>query len=131
VGTFKDQCHSKLDNQKNTCCLVPNAMAGQFDTDICEDEPVPTDDEQYKQSIINEYGIRYNPMSVASPSESRAKTFKIINGQLQINKRKSSEQVSPGSKYTVLKSERVPKKQKFVLKDGQCARTCSTVHYHY
>ncbi|XP_060875939.1 zinc finger protein 436-like [Metopolophium dirhodum] len=73
VGTCKDQRHSKLGNQKITCCLVPNAIAGQFDT----------------------------------------------------------EQVSPGSKYTDLKSELIPKMQCFVLKDGECARTCSTALYYY
>ncbi|XP_029345798.1 uncharacterized protein LOC100570994 [Acyrthosiphon pisum] len=102
----KYQRRSKFDNQKNTRCLVSNAMAGQFDTDICEDESVPTVDKQYIQSIINEDDMRYNPMSVASPK-------------------------SPGSKYTVVKSEHVPKKQSFVLKDGECTRTCSTVLYYY
>jgi len=106
-------------------------MAGQFDRDICEDEPVPTDDEQYIQSIKNEDDMHYSPIFVASPSESQAKRFKIVGGKLQKNEQKSPKQVSYRSKYTVFKSELIPKKQQFVLKDGECTRTCSTVLYYH
>jgi len=77
-------------------------MAGQFDTEQVS------------------YGSKYtDPKS------------ELIPKKLQKNKRKSSEQVLPGSKYIVLKSKNVPKEQTFLLKDGYCARTCSTVADFY
>lgn len=106
-------------------------MTGQFHTDICEIEPVPTDDEQYIQPVINEDDMCYNPMSVASPSDFQAKTFKTVNGKLHRNEQIFSEQASYISKYPVLNSELVPKKKNFVLKNGECARTCSTLFYYY
>lgn len=106
-------------------------MAEQFHTDICEDEPVPTDDEQYIQPVINEDDMCYNPMSVASPSDFQAKTFKTVNGKLHRNEQNLSEQVSYRSKYPVLNSELIPKKKSYVLKNGECARTSSILFYYY
>lgn len=105
-------------------------MSGQSDTESCEDEPMPTVDEQAVQSIMDEDDMPYSPIAEASPSKSPVQTFKIVNGRLVKNEPKSSKQVSHGSKYAVPKAEPLPKKHSFVLKDGECTRTCPTVFYY-
>lgn len=109
-------------------------MSGQSDTDSCEDEPMPTVEEQAVQSIMEEDNLPYNSKPVASPSKSPVKTYKIVNGKLVKNdqkssKQSSSKQVSYGSKH-VTKPEPLPKKPTFILKDGECTRTCPTVFYY-
>lgn len=104
-------------------------MSGQSDTESCEDEPMPSVDEQAVQSIINQDDLSYSPTSSASPSKSPVKTFKVVNGKLVKNEQKSSKQVSYGSK-PVPKSEPIPKKQCYVLKEGECTRTSATVLYY-
>lgn len=123
-----------MGNRKDTWCLVEKVftvMSGQSDTESCEDEPMPTAEEQAVQSIIEQDDPPYIPPASTSPSPTKSpvKTYKIVNGKLVKNEQKS-KQVSHGSKYTVTKSEPVPKKQSFVLKEGQCSRTCSTVIYY-
>lgn len=105
-------------------------MSGQSDTESCEDEPMPTVDEQAVQSIMDQDDLSYSSTSVASPSKSPVKSFKIVNGRLVKNEPKSSKQVPYGTRSTVPKSESLPKKQCFVLKDGECTRTCATVLYY-
>lgn len=103
-------------------------MSGQSDTESCEDELMPTPDEQAVQSIMDVDDLPFIPPSV-SPNKSPVKTYKIVNGKLLKDEHKSSKQVSYESKHAVIKSESVPKKHRFVLKDGECTRTCSTVLY--
>lgn len=135
VGPRKYKRRSKLGNRKDTWCLVEKVftvVSGQSDTESCEDEPMPTVDEQAVQSIMEEDRdvSPYNNIPDASPSRSPVQSYKIVNGKLVKNEPKSSsKQVSYGSKYSAVKSETVPKKN-FVLKDGECTRTCSTVIYY-
>lgn len=105
-------------------------MSGQSDTDSCEDIALPTAEEQAVQSIMDHNDMSYSSIPKASPSKSPVKTFKIINGKLVKNDPKSSTKHVPGSKYSNAKLESLPKKQTFVLKDGECTRTCSTVLYY-
>jgi hypothetical protein len=108
-------------------------MSGQSDTESCEDEPMPTVEEQAVQSIIEQDDMPYNPPTIAPPSppsKSPVKTYKIVNGRLVKSEQKSSKQSSSESKHTVPKAESIPKKHSFVLKDGECTRTCSTVLYY-
>jgi len=109
-------------------------MSDQSDTESCEDEPISTVEEQAIQSIIDQnIDLPYIPIPEASPSPTKSpvKTFKIVNGKLVKNEQKVSKQPSQGSKYTACKQEPVPKKQSFVLKDGECTRTCPTVLYYF
>lgn len=115
-----------MGNRKNTWCLVEKVftvLSGQSDTESCEDELMPTVEEQAVQSIMED-DTKYCPL--ASPSKSPVKTYKIVNGKLVKHDQKSSKQVSSGSKYPIIKSEPFSKKHNFVLKDGECTRTCST-----
>lgn len=105
-------------------------MSGQSDTESCEDELMPTADEQAVQSIMDVDNLPFIPPPVVSPNKSPVKTYKIVNGKLLKDEYKSSKQVSYRSKNSVIKSESVPKKHRFVLKDGECTRTCSTVLYY-
>jgi len=134
VGPRKYKRRSKLGNRKDTWCLVEKVftvMSGQSDTESCEDEPMPTVEEQAVQSIMEQDDIPYNPPAIASPpSKSPVKTYKIVNGKLLKSEQKSSKQVSCEAKHTIPKLEPVPKKHSFVLKDGECTRTCSTVLYY-
>lgn len=112
---------------------VYTVVSGQSDTESCEDEPMPTVDEQAVQSIMEQDQDEspYNNTPEASPSRSPVKSYKIVNGKLVKNDQKSSsKQVSYGSKYSSVKSEPVPKKNCFVLKEGECTRTCATVIYY-
>lgn len=129
-----------MGNRKNTWCLVEkvfSVLSGQSDTESCEDEPTvellpPTVEEEEAeavQSIMEEDdNTEYCPMP--SPSKSPIKSYKIVNGKLLKHEQKSSKQVSSGSKYPSNKSESISKKQSFVLKDGECTRTCPTVFYY-
>ncbi|XP_025417883.1 zinc finger protein 569 isoform X2 [Sipha flava] len=132
VGPRKYKRRSKLGNRKNTWCLVEKVftvLSGQSDTESCEDELMPTVEEQAVQSIMeDDDDTTYCP--VTSPSKSPVKTFKIVNGKLVKHDQKSPKQVSSESKYPIIKSESFSKKQSFVLKDGECARTCPTVLYY-
>lgn len=134
VGPRKYKRRSKLGNRKDTWCLVEKVftvMSGQSDTESCEDEPMPTVEEQAVQSIMEQNDMPYDPPTIASPpSKSPVKTYKIVNGKLLKSEQKSSKQVSCESKHTIPKLEPVPKKHCFVLKDGECTRTCSTVLYY-
>jgi len=106
-------------------------MSGQSDTESCEDEPIPTAEEQAVQSIMEQDDISYDPPPVASPpKKSPVKTYKLVNGRLMRTEPKASKQVSNESKNPVPKAEPIPKKHNFVLKDGECTRTCSTVLYY-
>lgn len=132
VGPRKYKRRSKLGNCKDTWCLVEKVftvMSGQSETESCEDEPMATAEEQAVQSIIDQDELSYNSKPMVSPSKCPVKTFNIVNGKLVKNDQKSFKQVSLGSKY-ILKPDPVPKKQMFVLKDGECTRTCSTVLYY-
>lgn len=123
-----------MGNRKNTWCLVEKVftvLSGQSDTESCEDEPTPTPtaEEQAVQSIMEEEDdVKYR--SETSPSKSPVKTYKIVNGKLVKHELKTSKQVTSASKYPTTKPDPLPKKQSFVLKDGECTRTCSTVFYY-
>lgn len=104
-------------------------MSGQSDTESCEDEPMTTVEDQVVQSITNQDNLSYTTKSMVISSKSPIKSYKIINGKLVRNEQKSFKPMQIGSKY-VMKSEPVSKKQTFVLKDGECTRTCSTVFYY-
>lgn len=101
-------------------------MSGQSDTESCEDEQMP--DEQAVQSIMRVDDIPF--ITSASLDNSPVKTYKIVNGKLLKDEQKISKQVSYGSKQAVLKAEPVPKRQRFVVKEGECTRTCPTVMYY-
>lgn len=103
-------------------------MSGQSDTESCEDELMNTVDEQAVQSIMDVDDIPFIPPSSVSPNKSPVKTYKIVNGKLLKDEHKSSKHY--GSKNTVIKSGSVPKRPRFVLKDGECTRTCSTALYY-
>jgi len=119
----KYQCFGKIGNEKNTWSSVSKVILGQFDTDSCKDKPILISDEQSLRSTMIQDDMSYN-LSVTGPSESQAKPYKICN-----NKFEKSEQNSYGSKYAILKSELIPIKRSFVLKDGECTRTSPTVQY--
>jgi len=99
-------------------------------TESCEDVPIPTAKEQNVQPIMNQDDMRYNIMSVASPSESIINTYTNVNLKLKKYEHSSNKQLSYGSKYAVSESEFIPKKDSVVIKDGECTRTCSVVHYN-
>jgi len=105
-------------------------MSGQSDTESCEDEPIPTAEEQAVQSIMEHDDMPYDPPSVASPPKRPVKTYKLVNGRLVRTESKAPKQVTNEPKNEVVKSESIPKKHCFVLKDGECTRTCSTVLYY-
>jgi len=106
-------------------------MSGQSDTESCEDEPIPTAEEQAVQSIMEQDDMSYDPPSVASPPKRPpVKTYKVVNGRIVRTESKASKQVSIEPKIEVSKSEPIQKKHSFVLKDGECTRTCSTVLYY-
>lgn len=117
-----------MGNRKDTWCLVEKVFSvpsGQSETESCEDEPMPTAEEKAVQSIMEEDDY-LRPVASASKS-SPVKTYRIVNGsKLVKNDQKPSKQVS----YVISKPESLPKKQSFVLKDGECTRTCSTVFYY-
>lgn len=105
------------------------------DTESCEDEPIPTAEEQAVQSIIEQDDTPYDPPTVPSPpKKSSVKTYKLVNGRLMKTEPKVTKQVSNESRAVsnvVPKSEHIPKKHSFVLKDGECTRTCSTAVLYY
>lgn len=108
-------------------------MSGQSDTESCEDEPLSTVEEQAVHSIMDQDDMSYNSPTSAnsSPTKSPVKTYKIVNGKLIKNEHKSSKQVPHEPKYTVIKTEYpTPKKYNFVVKDGECSRTCAAVRYY-
>lgn len=119
-----------MGNRKDTWCLVEKVlvMSGQSDTESCEDEPIPTAEEQAVQSIMEQDDVPYDPPSVASPPKRPVKTYKLVNGRLVRTEPKAQMINEP--KNEVVKSESIPKKHCFVLKDGECTRTCSTVLYY-
>jgi len=105
-------------------------MSGQSDTESCEDEPMPTAEEKAVESIMSHDDLLFSspPLKSPSPIKSPVKTYRLINGKMLNCEQKSSKQPSYGSKYPVSKSE--SKKHSFVLKDGECTRTCPTVIYY-
>lgn len=124
-----------MGNRKDTWCLVEKVftvVSGQSDTESCEDEPMPTVEEQAVQSIIDQDMSYISPTSASpSPTKSPVKTYMIVNGKLIKNGHKSSKQVPHESKYTVIKTELpTPKKYNVVVKDGECSRTCAAVRYY-
>lgn len=134
VGPRKYKRRSKLGNRKDTWCLVEKVyavMSGQSDTESCEDEPVPSVEEKTVQSIANQNDISYLPSPPSpAPINTPVKSYKLVNGKvLNYDQKYSKNVVSHGSKYSVSKIE-LPKKQCFVLKDGECTRTCPTVIYY-
>lgn len=89
-----------------------------------------TDEEKAVQSIITDQNnLSYTPSSLTLPNKSPIKSYKIINGKLVQNEQDTLKRMTIGPKF-VLNSDPVPKKQAFVLKDGECTRTCSTVSYY-
>lgn len=123
-----------MGNRKNTWCLVEkvfSVISGQSDTESCEDDPITTAEEQAVLSIMEQDDMPYDLPTVASPPKRPpVKTYKVVNGKLVRIEPKTSKQVSNESKTTVPKLESIPKKHSFVLKDGECTRTCSTVLYY-
>lgn len=122
-----------MGNRKNTWCLVEKVytvVTDQSDTESCEDESMALTEEKAVQSVVRQNDLSLSAPSVASPNPVKpsVKTYRLVNGKILNNEQKSSKQVLQGSKYSVSKSE--PKKQCFVLKDGECTRTCPTVIYY-
>lgn len=105
-------------------------MSGQSETESCEDDPMPTVEERAIQSIMDDNDNQsYSPEPVISPSKSSPiKTYKIVNGKVIKHEPVVSKQISLGSKCLVSKSD--SKKHNFILKEGQCTRTCPTVIYY-
>lgn len=133
MGPRKYKRRSKLGNRKDTWCLVEKVytvMSGQSDTESCEDDPMPTAEEQAIQSIIDTDDQLYSSGPVVSPTRSLpVKTYKIVNGKVTKHESKSSKYMYPTGKF-LLTNKPIPKKPSFILKDGQCTRTFPTVSYY-
>jgi len=66
-----------------------------------------------------------------SPTKTPVKSFKIVNGKLVKNEQKSSKLVSHEPDYIVTKQDLAPKVFNFQLKDGECSRTCPSIHMYF
>lgn len=132
MGPRKYKRRSKLGNRKDTWCLVEKVftvMSGQSETESCEDDPMPTVEEQAVQSIMDSNNQSYSSEPVVSSTKSLpVKTYKIVNGKVMKHESKPSKYTYPVSKCIIPKLD--SKKHNFVLKDGQCTRTCPTVGYY-
>lgn len=139
MGPRKYKRRSKLGNRKDTWCLVEKVFTvgpGQSETESCEDDPMPTAEERAIQSITiknKNDTLCSPPLNSSNPSlnKSPVKSFKIVNGQLLTYEQKSSKHVPNEPECAVTKQDLDTKTFNFQLKDGECARTCPSIHKYF